>query len=794
VGNGTSQTDEAAQDGALRTMRRGSDVNLLQAARSAYAAGLCLLPISADGRKAPDVPAWKSFQTARPTGAEMRGFDFASRCGFGIVAGAVSGYRESWDFDALDVFEAFVQAADACGLGAIVRRIREGYEDETPGGGRRWIVTFPETVEWQDCTLARRAGRPGEPKVKTLIELPTFAIVAPSSGATHPSGKPYVRVSGGFETIASYTADERASLLALARSFDQMPRPEAIARSSAAVSGPGDRPGDDYNRRASWADILPDWKKVHQRDETIYLRRPGKANGISATINHGGTDRLYVFTSSTAFDPDTSYTKFSAYTALYHGGDYGKAARALADLGYGQQRQIAQPRCGDFPRAVENEPTAAKTSTRYAVVTRLADIEPQAIEFIWSRRLARGRLHLLIGDPGLGKSFVALDIAARVTKALNWPDGGQAPLGNVLVLSAEDNAADTIRPRADALGADVDRIHVLTAVHTEGTATDQDQHLSLITDLPLLEAAIVDTGALVVIVDPLSAYLGMTVDSYKDPHIRTVLAPLAGLAERHRVAVLGIMHLNKSSDRRAIYRALGSVAFIAAARLVFAVAPNPENDEQRLLTPVKTNVCATASNLAYTLSSGRLVWSSDPAPTLTADELLAREAHRVRARPDAAEWLQGVLADGQVKVQVLQQEAKAAGFAWRTVERAKSELRIDAVRIGGLGAAGDWYWVLPSKGPVKVLHLVPKAASVPEVAALGAEAADVGDLAAADPKTANSDTLAALGDAGRSVAALAPATGDVTGRVNTEELPLAPNHLVAPFPDSDEDDVDGERF
>jgi hypothetical protein len=144
--------------------------------------------VKADGSKAPDVPSWKPFQSARPTAEQMRAFDFASRCGVGVVAGVASGYRECWDFDVITTYHAFVEAASACGLGDVVARIVAGFENETPNGGRRWIVGYPPDVTIRDVTLARRPGREGEPTVKTLIELPTFAIVAPSNGATHPSG------------------------------------------------------------------------------------------------------------------------------------------------------------------------------------------------------------------------------------------------------------------------------------------------------------------------------------------------------------------------------------------------------------------------------------------------------------------------------------------------------------------------------------------------------------------------------------------------------------------------------
>jgi putative DNA primase/helicase len=278
----------------------------------------------------------------RRTIAEMRAVDFARRAGYGMVAGPASGHRECWDFDDDETFEAFVTAADTCGLGDVVARIRAGYEDRTPGGGRRWIVQYPESVEWKDRTLARRCDKDDESKIKTLIELPTFAILAPSNGGTHPTGKPYMRIAGDFETIASYTLEERDSLIELARSFGQIPKPTAHVSRSPRRSAPDaeERPGDAYNRRAAWPEILAEWTAVYERDETVYLQRPGKAIGISATVNHNGSDLLYVFTSSTAFDPEKSYTKFAAYAVLQHGGDFSQAAKALRKAGYGTRAGV----------------------------------------------------------------------------------------------------------------------------------------------------------------------------------------------------------------------------------------------------------------------------------------------------------------------------------------------------------------------------------------------------------------------------------------------------------------------
>lgn len=365
---------------------------ILDTVRLGYRAGLCLLPTRDDGSKAPDAPSWTPYQTTRPTPAEMQAFDFATRSGFGVIAGAVSGYRECWDFDCLETYRAFLNEAAACGLGNVVQRIIAGFENETPNGGRRWIVTYPSDLTARDVTLARRPGRAGEPKTKTLIELPTFAIVAPSNGATHPSGRAYRQLSGGFDTIASYTREERDALLALARTFDQMPRPEP--RQPSIQGSSGDRPGDDFNRQATWPALLEPagWTHVFDRGETSYWRRPGKTYGISASTNHGGSNLFYVFSSSTEFEPETSYSKFGVYTTLHHGSDFKKAALALSKLGYGEQ---------DEPAAVVSPVVTAPTPSTLADVHQVFrrwlgdEYDLEALHAV----LAAAAAEQLTGDP-----------------------------------------------------------------------------------------------------------------------------------------------------------------------------------------------------------------------------------------------------------------------------------------------------------------------------------------------------------------------------------------------------------
>jgi hypothetical protein len=389
--------------------------SLLDTVRTAYAVGLCPVPTKDDGSKRPDVPSWKEFQTARPTVEQMRAFHFETRSGFGMISGAVSGYRECWDFDDLDTYRAFVEAAEQCGLGDVVRRIIAGFENETPGSGRRWIVGYSQDVQTSDVTLARRPGREGEPTIKVLIELPTFSILAPSNGRTHPSGKAYRQTSGGFETIASYTADERDALIALARSFDAMPRREVQPPRSQPTTGNGNRPGDDYNRRMTWPQVLEPagWTYLYDRGDVSHWGRPGKAHGLGATTNFGGSDLFFPFTSSTEFEPERSYSKFAVYATLEHGGNFSKAALALGKQGYGEQ-DTPPP-----PPVVEPPPAPCALTDTMAVFRRWLFLDDPSPVYAVAATLAANRAPgdpvwlLLVCAPSTGKTEI-LSAATRL--------------------------------------------------------------------------------------------------------------------------------------------------------------------------------------------------------------------------------------------------------------------------------------------------------------------------------------------------------------------------------------------
>jgi hypothetical protein len=355
------------------------------------------------------------------------------------------------------------------------------------------------------------------------------------------------------------------------------------------------------------------------------------------------------------------------------------------------------------PRPIE---TAATTSTGAdsidlqdrPIMRRLSDVAPQPIRWLWQPRIALGKLTLICGDPGLGKSFLTLDLSARVTRGTPWPDNMSGPgcCGSVVLMNAEDDVADTIRPRLDAAGADVSRVIALEGVQIHG---GQSQRSVTLADLDAIEGAIHELpDCRLVIVDPVSAYLA-GIDSHKNSDTRALLAPLAALASKHAVAVVMITHLSKTGGARAMYRAMGSLAFIAAARAAYLVSEDKADPARRLFLPLKNNLGDDRNGLAYRLIDGAVAWEPDTITT-TADDALAAEADREGGqgvRAECKEWLRDLLAGGPIPVKDAEAQAKAAGFSAGTLRRAREELPIKVYAAPGV-RAGPWLWRL--KGTV----------------------------------------------------------------------------------------------
>jgi hypothetical protein len=241
-------------------------------------------------------------------------------------------------------------------------------------------------------------------------------------------------------------------------------------------------------------------------------------------------------------------------------------------------------------------------SAKKLELTRFSDVIDRPVEWLWPDRVPLSKLTLLVGDPGLGKSFVTVDWAARVSRGGAWPGEPSqfAPRGAAILLGAEDDPSDTTLQRLKAAGADLNNVAALTAVRESGLM-GTSRPFSLRRDLDVLDAALAQMpDCRLVVIDPITAYMD-GIDGNRNIDVRTVLQPLSELAAEHRVAVVAVTHLNKNVSRQAIYRTIGSLAFVAHARSVWGVVRDPGDPARRILLPVKTNVSLEARGLVFRL-------------------------------------------------------------------------------------------------------------------------------------------------------------------------------------------------
>jgi len=353
------------------------------------------------------------------------------------------------------------------------------------------------------------------------------------------------------------------------------------------------------------------------------------------------------------------------------------------------------------------------------IVQCAADVKPEPVEWLWPGRVALGKLTLIAGEAGLGKSQVSIAMAGAVTTGGEWPCAeGRALLGDVVILSAEDGVADTIVPRLMEAGADLKRVHIINAVKDASGR----RGFNLSADLDLLERKISESDNVrLIIIDPISSYLGPKVDSHVNAAVRAVLEPVTEMAARLRVAIVAITHPPKGTGTTAINRFIGSIAFVAASRAAFMVTRDADDDTRRLFLPVKNNLAPLGKGLAFRLEQ-RLVadgivgssvaWETETV-TITADQALQAADDRGGgggAGADAEEFLREALAGGAVAVIDLKADAKEAGLSWATIRRAKDRLGVVAKREshgrdGGGGGPGPCQFLQGAHPTCKMLML-----------------------------------------------------------------------------------------
>ena len=363
----------------------------------------------------------------------------------------------------------------------------------------------------------------------------------------------------------------------------------------------------------------------------------------------------------------------------------------------------------DLVTISDDEAATETTGTprlRY-LATRISDVEPEKVRWLWPGRLPLGKLAVLDGDPDVGKSTLALDIVARVTTGEPMPPGGLMPNhpANVVLMAAEDGLGDTIRPRLDAAGADVTRVHHFDKAPRVDPDTGEVtwKFPSIPEDIDALDALVVDTGAVLVVVDVLMAYLSGKADSYKDQDVRRNLERLADMATRRGCCVLLLRHLRKSRGT-ALYAGGGSVGIVGLARagMIAAADPDDETGQRRILARSKGNLAAAWPSLAYTLTAdkldgvARVEWLGEV--DTSADQLMV---HRVENggddTDDAAAVLAQLLGDGPMWVKQVIDAMADAGFSKDQAKRAKAKLKVRSEKFGAPGDAEQgWKWVLAS--------------------------------------------------------------------------------------------------
>lgn len=341
-----------------------------------------------------------------------------------------------------------------------------------------------------------------------------------------------------------------------------------------------------------------------------------------------------------------------------------------------------------------------------AIVHRLADVEPEHVTWMWHGFLPHKKLVIIDGMPGVGKSTLTADIAAKVSTGATFPCGTENRARGVLFLAVEDGVADTIRPRVEAAGGDVERVYSMAGVITQGqeSAPDLSKHIDLIRNLVIEH----DIG--LIIIDPIMALLGATVDSYRDQDVRSITTPLARLAEELNVIVLVVRHPNKGSSSNALMRGGGSMAFIGAARVGLVIGKDPSDESRRILAVAKSNLAAMADSLQFKLVSdeqfecARIEWLGK---SMVSADILYSEPNleEKNQTEEAIEWLQDFLGDSEVDSRTAKQKAADAGITEKVLRRAREKLSVQVIRRGK-GQDHVTLWLLapqhPTDAPLKV--------------------------------------------------------------------------------------------
>ena len=318
----------------------------------------------------------------------------------------------------------------------------------------------------------------------------------------------------------------------------------------------------------------------------------------------------------------------------------------------------------------------------------MEQVEIEKIDWLLYPFIPFGKVTIVQGDLGEGKTTMVLQIIAKLTKGeAVLPSGSDEPAleektmdlepVNVIYQTAEDGLGDTIKPRLLSAGADCSRVMVID---------DNDQALTMMD--ARLEEAIIKTKARLVVLDLIQGFLGAAVDMHRANEIRPLMKRVAVLAEKYHCAIILIGHMNKNSNGKSSYRGLGSIDFQAAARSVLIVGRIKDEPEIRVVCHVKSSLAPEGKSIAFRLDKDTgFEWIGEY--DISADDLLSGD-NRGQKIHEAKEFLKEILVSGSVAQTKVAEEAESRGIKKKTLWNAKKELEIESVKIGN-----QWFWMLP---------------------------------------------------------------------------------------------------
>lgn len=306
----------------------------------------------------------------------------------------------------------------------------------------------------------------------------------------------------------------------------------------------------------------------------------------------------------------------------------------------------------------------------------MEDVKCENVEWLWYPFIPYGKITIIQGDPGEGKTTLVLQIIAKLTKGDTIINGeGKEPI-NIIYQTAEDGLSDTIKPRLVSANADCSKVLVID---------DKEAPLTML-DVRL-EKAIAETGARLVVLDPIQGFLGADVDMHRANEIRPVMKHIAEIAEKYRCAVILVGHMNKCNVGKSAYRGLGSIDFQAAARSVLIVGRIKNEPEIRVVCQIKNSLAPEAKSIAFRLNEKNgFEWIGEC--DVKADELLCGTAKGMKQKT-AIHFLEDTLSKGKMAQTKIAELAEEKGISNKTLRNAKKSLDIKASKIGN-----QWYWEL----------------------------------------------------------------------------------------------------